>query len=331
MQAISDLLLSIYDEAKNASTNEFVNNALGNIQKTLKFDSAGLISIGISSGGELCFKGGFAYRFSTEEKYKARVELGLAEKHVQGRGIVGSDPLLEKCFQTKNRAQIADVRTVPDKRLVEYARKTGAVHALCMLTDDANGGGFCSLSLWRAGEEDKYVDGDRKIADAVLPNFFMALSINKRLANTNDLFENTYFAAVVCELNGHINFIESEVFLFLQEQFHNWKPLYLPSVILDGLRADTSNIYVSKGFTAKGRVIAGTLLVYISKKSDSGSLTKIEFKVAQLLAEDVSYKEIAMRLGTSPATIRNQAHSIYKKLNISKKSSVSAALLLRQV
>ncbi len=57
MQAISDLLLSIYDEAKNASTNEFVNNALGNIQKTLRFDSAGLISIGISSGGELCFKG----------------------------------------------------------------------------------------------------------------------------------------------------------------------------------------------------------------------------------------------------------------------------------
>ena len=328
MQIISNLLLSIYDEAKNTSTNEFVNNAFGNMQKTLRFDTAGIISLGFSKVGDIQLKGAFAYKFSPEEKYKIRMELGITEKHVQGRGIVGADPHLEKCFRTKNRSQIIDSRTVPNQRVVQYALQTGATHVLTMVTDDVGGRGFSALSLWRGGSDDKYSESDQKVADVILPHFFMALNINKRLANTNELFENAYFPPIICNLNGFLNFVEDEVFIFLQEQFPNWSPPYLPRVIIDGLRADSTNIFVSNGFTAKGRVIAETLLVYISKKSESGSLTKIEFKIAQLLAQDVTYKEIALQLGTSPATVRNQAHSVYKKLNISKKSAIRDALLL---
>jgi len=329
MQATSDLLLSIYDQARNISTNEFIESAFGNMQKILKFDSAGIISLGFSQTGGIQIKGAFAYKFSAEEKYKVRVELGITEKHVQGRGIVGADPLLENCFRNKNRSHTIDSRSVADPRVIEYALKTRATHVLAMVTDDVNGGGFCALSLWRGGAEDKFLDSEKNLADVILPHFFMALNINKRLANTNELFENAYFTPIICGLNGLLNFVDDEVFIFLQEQFPKWTPPYLPKVLLDGLLADSSKSFASKGFTAKGRVVAGTLLVYISKKSDFGNLTKIEFKIAQLLANDVTYKEVAMQLGTSPSTVRNQAHSIYKKLNISKKSSIRSALLLQ--
>jgi len=330
MQAASDMLLSIYEQAKSVSTDEFINNSFGNMKKILKFDSAGIISLGFSSAGEIQVKGAFAYKFSPEEKYRTRVDLGITEKYVQGRGIVGSDPLLEKCFRIKNRSHKIDSRTVSDQRVVAYALKTASTHVLAMVTDDVVGGGFCCLSLWRGGLEDKYVEEDQRIADLLLPHFFMALDINKRLANTNELFENAYFSPIICRLDGLLNFVDDEVFLFLQSQFPNWTPGYLPKVILDGLLAEASKTYVSKSFTAKGRIVAGTLLVYISKKSNSGNLTVIELKIAELLANDVTYKEIASQLGTSPATVRNQAHSIYRKLKISKKSSIRGALLLRR-
>lgn len=279
----------------------------------------------------MLIKGAFAYKFVPEEKIKIRNELGISERHVQGRGVVGSDPHLEKCFQNRNRSQIIDSRTVADPRVVEYALKTGATHVLTMVPDDVGHGGFSALSLWRSEASDNYCEEDKRIADLILPHFFMALSINKKFANTNEIFENTYYPPVICELNGRINFVDDEVFIYLQDKFQNWTPGFLPKIILDGLLADSSKIHVDKDFTAKGRVQNETLLVYISKKADTGSLTKIELKIAKLLSDDETYKQIALRLGTSPATVRNQAHSIYKKLNISKKSSIRSALLLLDV
>jgi len=328
MLVISDLLLSIYHEARNSETNAFVRNSFASMQKTLRFDSAAIISLGFSQAGDMQIKGAFGYKLSLEEKLKVRMEMGITERHVQGRGIVGSDPHLAKCFRNKNRAHIVDSRTVPDASVVEYARRTCALHVLTMVTDDSGGSGFSALSLWRGGEHDRYELSDQKVADLLLPHFFMALSINKQMANTNVSQDNTYLPPIICNLNGLINFVEDAVFHFLQDQYPNWAPLYLPRVIIDGMNADASMIYVSKAFTAKGRVLNETLLVYISKKSESGSLTRNEYKIAQLLAQDATYKEIALQLGTSPATVRNQAHSIYKKLRISKKSSIRAALLL---
>ena len=329
MQSVSDLILSIYNEARNTSTNDFVSNTFGRIQKYLTFDSSGIISLGLAPTGAMLIKGVFAYKFSPEEKYRIRVEMGLSEKHVQGRGIVGADPHLERCFRTKNRAHFIDARTVPDPRLVEYAVKTGATHVLTMVADDVGSKGFSALSLWRSGAHDHYGEADKRMADVILPHVFMALNINKQLANAGILFDDTHFPPIICSTSGLINYIEDGVFIYLQGQFQNWTPLYLPQIILDGMSADSSRIYIAKEFTAKGRLVNNTLLVYISRKSSSGNLTKNEFKIAKLLAQDETYKQIAARLGTSPATVRNQAHNIYKKLGITRKSSIRPALLLQ--
>ena len=330
MQSTSDLLLAIYEQARKSSTNEFINSAFKDLQRTLKFDSAGIVSLGYSNTNDIQIKGAFAYNFSPEEKYKVRTELGISEKYVQGRGIVGSDPLLEKCFRNKNRSQIIDSRTVSDQRVVEYGRRTGAIHVLTIVTDDIHGGGFYALSLWRGNADQHYTEDDQVIADATLPHLFMALNINIRLANVQELFEKEYFPPIICGLNGFLNFADDAVFTYLRIQFPDWTGIFLPKIMLDGLREDSSGIYVADGFIAKARIRDGTLLVFISKKSETGSLTKIEFKIAEMLAMDHTYKDIALQLAKSPATVRNQARSIYQKLGISKKSSIRAALLLQE-
>jgi len=43
--------------------------------------------------------------------------------------------------------------------------------------------------------------------------------------------------------------------------------------------------------------------------------------IAEMLAKHETYKAIAQRLGNQPATVRNQAHSIYKNSGFRVKQS----------
>lgn len=48
-------------------------------------------------------------------------------------------------------------------------------------------------------------------------------------------------------------------------------------------------------------------------------LSAAELIVAELAITGATYKDIASQLGRSPATIRNQLHSIYTKLGVKNK------------
>lgn len=51
-------------------------------------------------------------------------------------------------------------------------------------------------------------------------------------------------------------------------------------------------------------------------------LTAAELIVAELAITGATYKDIASQLGRSPATIRNQLHSIYTKLGVKNKAEL---------
>jgi len=55
-------------------------------------------------------------------------------------------------------------------------------------------------------------------------------------------------------------------------------------------------------------------------------LTRAEMAVANLIAQGLSYKEAAKRLSRSPATVRNQLHSVYLKLSVDNKVALARRL-----
>lgn len=60
-----------------------------------------------------------------------------------------------------------------------------------------------------------------------------------------------------------------------------------------------------------------------------GPLTPRELEIARLAAERVRSKEIALRLGLSPRTVDNHLASIYRKLDVTGRDGLPAALALR--
>jgi DNA-binding NarL/FixJ family response regulator len=94
-------------------------------------------------------------------------------------------------------------------------------------------------------------------------------------------------------------------------------------------------IEVSRGEISLPAGVSGLLLRHLAslaeKQSDDGvtALTKREREVADLVAQDLSNKEIAARLSIEVRTVKNHVHSILDKLNIGSRRRVSAVIRAR--
>ncbi len=101
--------------------------------------------------------------------------------------------------------------------------------------------------------------------------------------------------------------------------------------------ASLDELVVSVVSAARGEAIlpgriATTLLRHLSamaardRSPDLASLTIRERQVLQLIAEGLSNKQIARRLGIEFATVKNHVHNILEKLEVSRRSEAAARL-----
>ena len=115
----------------------------------------------------------------------------------------------------------------------------------------------------------------------------------------------------------------------MQREWKEWHPPVLPSVMMDAFRSRPQMQFRGKNLTAAANFQNGLLTIKIARKSNKPDLTTAEARVAQMATQGLSNKEIAKIIGNSPATVRNQLHSVYQKLDIANKTSLAKLLNLR--
>lgn len=324
MFEISQQLLSMYDESQNLPPTEFTNNSFTRLQKLLKFDSAGFLSFAFSEIGDMRIASAFSFNLNEAEKLEARNDFALPGKLMTGRGFVGADPLLIKSFNTKYKSHYID--TIPADSLVEYGKRTQSLHTMVMVVDDLKFSGYNSVALWRSKTASNYRQEEAYLSDIFTPHFFSALRINRAASETPNIVVGKQLKPVICSVKGVIHFIDKEVFKLFENEWNDWKPPFLPSIVFDEMRSKSAMFYIGKRFIAKGRIFENLLIISIVPKNIDINLSKMEVRVASMLSDGASYKEIAAQFGTSPSTVKTQVHSIYVKLKVSRKSAVGAAL-----
>jgi DNA-binding NarL/FixJ family response regulator len=67
-------------------------------------------------------------------------------------------------------------------------------------------------------------------------------------------------------------------------------------------------------------------LSIVQPLAHSSPLTRREREIAQLVAEGLSNKEIAIELRIGPATVKNHMHAILEKLHVARRSGIAARL-----
>jgi DNA-binding CsgD family transcriptional regulator len=128
---------------------------------------------------------------------------------------------------------------------------------------------------------------------------------------------------VICSLSGGIHFIDETAADLLHSEFLDWSSPFLPSKVLEKLGTTSEKIYIGKQFTVTTQLKGDLLFLNFRRTTSIEKLSLTELVIAEMLAQNETYKAIAQRLGNQPATVRNQAHNIYVKFGISGKAELA--------
>lgn len=330
MDEINQVLLRLYETAQSASVSEFPEKIFPLIKKQIKFDSGGFCDFSQHPQSGLKLVSAVAHNISAEDKLRARAEYLHSENIVNPNSLATDDPALARAFREKGRSVSLSVlgnKTIKSN-VVAYGQKTESLHTLAMVGNTPDRKSFQTMSLLRRKANFEYTRTDEAIANIIFPHVFQAFSIHRQIHAKS--MENPFSSGIaICSLLGVIYFIDETAANFLHGECHDWIPPFLPSKLLEKLKVTSEKIYIGKQFTVTAQLKGDLLFLNFRRTISIEKLSATELVIAEMLAQNETYKAIAQRLGNQPATVRNQAHNIYVKFGISGKAGLIRILKSR--
>lgn len=183
-----------------------------------------------------------------------------------------------------------------------------------------------ALGLQRTNDATACAERDRQLCGFILPHLFQAREINQRILSKPPTTGGLEKISLVANLDGRTYFVDEFAIGILQTEWPGWDPTVLPSVLIEAFKTDRAGCFCGRALVARAVHYENLVCVQVSKKPTGLRLSNAEREAAQLVADGLTYKEVARRLNRAPATVRNQLHSAYKKLGIKDKHSLRAAL-----
>jgi DNA-binding CsgD family transcriptional regulator len=319
-EQLSHFLLNLYDAVPALGVEQFTRHVFGHLQTLLRFDSGGYVQFSAAENQQLRMTSASAFNIDAERKLRLRMELLGCEKMHDLRELISSDPLIQAGFHRPQTAVHGNVADFGERHLQEYAKATEALNTLTMVLPSSNGYPLQTLSLWRNKSAARYTSTQSRLANAVLPHIFRAFLTNREL-HVGKLYGSQHHS-LISGLNGQIMYVDPALSALMFQHYPDWRPPFLPERLHRLLLADFSGMVQDGSLQVRWRQEHGLLFLSLTEIRIQLPLSPAESRVAQLLSEGLSYKEIARTLGNQPATVRNQAHQVYEKLGISGKAAL---------
>ncbi|MBC3864249.1 response regulator transcription factor [Undibacterium jejuense] len=323
MNEINNLLLDIYHASQNTCVSEFSDKIFSLIKREINFDSGGFCDFNTSDTSGIKLLSAAAHNISTYDKLHARQNY-LEPEFVEGQNkLTSADPSLAMAFKNKGNSVTLSVYDKGIKsNVAAYGIKTECIQTMVMVLAPPMPNRFQTLSLWRRKNNAEYVQNDNCKANIIFPHVFQAFAINRQIHRISEV-KNPVNGTAICSLEGALLFIDDVAEDFLFKEFHTWIPPFLPSILLENLGSTSERIYIGKMFVLTARRQKDLLFLNFRKTMTFENLSPTELVIAEMLVRNETYKAIAQKLGNQPATVRNQAHSIYSKFGISGKAELA--------
>lgn len=313
MDNLNRLLLSLYDAAQTCSLLEFHEHTLAQTRQALRFDSAAVLTASVSADQELAIQ---TLHFQNQSN----------ETLTDREALTTPDQALAQAWRHRGSCIAADSSSLfRDTDFMHYCKKHGIAHSLVMIPPTARAGNFDLISLWRAKPGSAYSSDDIRVGDLLLSHLMKAREINQRLAAAGSATDLPSKISLISSMAGRLYFNDDAAIALLQSEWPQWTPPLLPPALMAALQGGGGR-FSGRRITAGTVVRDNLLFIQLTPASGLPRLTAAETRVAGLAVRGLSYKEIAREQGVSPATVRNQLHSTYKKLGVSNKAALAAVL-----
>lgn len=326
MKTLNNLIVDIYDSAQYCSVPEFSEYALSRFGKTVQFNSAVIVDLAVTPDREF-FIQSLHFQGTPIDRFEDRRQIFGAEKFDSNGLINTRDLALKSAYMHRGKSAITDIAsTFHDVDILTYCKKYETAHSLTFVSGQASTSTLSTVSFGRAARKNAYTARQRHAADIVLPHILQARKINRELragARANRPGGSTALA----NFEGCLLFVEDKAIELFQSEWKQWTPPLLPPQLIDALKIDKESRFVGVSIQVQASIQGNMIcLVVTANGRQKTAVSAAEYRVARLAVEGMQYKEIAKKLGVSPATVRNQLHSAYQKLGVTNKTALASAL-----
>jgi len=241
--------------------------------------------------------------------------------------LIGQDVLVDNLNQQIGKT-LAYSGEIPDEcpAMKAFDAKYQLHSSLSTTQADPASGVVLFISVFRNQTQPAFTENERALMELAMPHVVQAWSQNLRLAIANISYNRVTDTCFI-DSDGRILDASPGFINALYGEFPEWPGGVLHDGLLDTLLVNPRGIYRGKGIDIWRVSAAGTDPVKIQcGRIQSSTLTPREAAVAAAFATGRSYKEIAITLDLSPATVRSYLQQCYSKLDVTNKIELGKAL-----
>ena len=315
MEELSGVLLGLYTAAREVGMGEFQDAALALIQPLVAFACATWATGRILSGGVVHhgvhLMGEPPDRLIDYEEVKHQDIAAFKIGKNPGRAFAFHAPSL---FRERRYAGIR-----------EYAKRWQHQNYVLTSRFDQDSGLLEWLGVYRGDAFDQYSERERQLLERLLPHMSEALTINRVLNLKQDSPTRALGAAIVDRF-GVLHHADAKFVELLRREWPRWGDRSLPLALVEHLGCSAGGRYLGRWTVLCGSPVRDLLLLRARQRTPVDELTPRQLAVAHHVADGLPYKDIAQRLGISPATVRNYAQAIYERLGVHSRHELTARL-----
>lgn len=304
MEELSELLLQLYSLARQIPAPEFQDAALALVQPFVVFTSAVWASGRVLSDGvvhhTVHLVGDPPDRLMDYEEVKHQDLAAFEVAKSPGRALAFHAPSLYA------DRQYAGIR--------EYAKRWEHQNYILASHVEKNSGLFQWVGVYRGAPDDQYNAGDCRTLELLVPHLDEALRIN-RVINLNQEYSAARATAIVDRF-GVLHHADAGFLALMQEEWPQRTVAGLPPALSEHMNTFSGDRYVGRSIVVCMRPVRDLILLSARRKTEVDTLSPRQLGVARHVAEGLNHKEIARRLGLSPATVRNYTQAVHERLRV---------------
>lgn len=314
VDAIGAYLLELHRSSHELSLRAFQERGFERLRDVVPFDSA-LAAAGTFQRGTPHVHDTYLYR-----QPPALMESWERVKHLD---VVAATAMSQP--GRTHRFAVADTFAgLPP--LLAHCSAFSLEHVLCAATIAERAGGYVVLSLYRHDAHHPFTDAERRTIEILAPHIVEATRRAKveQLRRATRAHRARHRPAAVVSRAAVILEAEPGFVELLAESYPTWRGPWLPAALASLATARTSERRTVDRLVLESDPRDDVVLVHARRAEAADALTDREREVARLFASGQSAKDLAVRLGISPNTVRVHLGRIYEKLGVANKAELAS-------
>lgn len=196
----------------------------------------------------------------------------------------------------------------------------GIARILSTSHHDARSGLGSLLTLYRKNPEQRFTELEKQRQKRLTFHLFMAASHAYFLHLMKTQAERPLGAgAAVLDRHGNFHEAQPRFLEMLDERFPNRGPQQLPFAL-----PEPGQTLAFQDLMVRGEALEDLLLVTIWPAGPLDRLTAREREIVYCVAQGLSFKQAARKIGVAPSTVANHLYRVYRKLGVYSRTELAS-------